>query len=109
MTAGKFIQCLGLIAFVLFAVLGAFGHYYLGLLVFAGFMVWYFKKGQYLRGVLSASSLEEMEAEASQLETLSRNWLLPNGEAVPMEERQRLTTRRTELLRKIADAKRELR
>ena len=109
MKANAFIQAVGLIAFLLFAILGAIGHYYIGLAIFASFFVWYIKKGQHLKGWISTMSIRDMEAEAQDIESLSRQWRYPNGDSVPMEERRKFTNRRTQLLMDIADAKREQR
>ena len=74
---------------------------YLGFAICVAALIWYAKKGNYLRGYLTSESATSMKKEADQIEELSRTWVRADGTAVPSDERRRLTDRRFRLLKKL--------
>ena len=58
--------------------------FYLGVLLQASSLVWYFKKGQYLKGWVG-DSVEELKSEYVRLEGLVSEWKYANGSPIPPE------------------------
>lgn len=100
----------GLVTFIIFILGGYIGtevDKYIGLTICVAALVWYFKKGAYLRGYLTQQSETSMRKEAAAIEELSRTWLRPEGTEVPNAERGKLLRRRRELLSKLATIEEE--
>ncbi|MBC2771126.1 hypothetical protein [Pusillimonas minor] len=80
---------------------------YLGFTICVAALIWYARKGNYLRGYLTSESATSMRKEADEIEELSRTWIRADGIAVPSEERRRLIDRRFQLLKTLRSIEEE--
>jgi len=80
---------------------------YLGFAICVAALIWYARKGNYLRGYLTSESAISMRKEADEIEELSRTWIRADGMAVPSDERRRLTDRRFQLLKTLRSIEEE--
>lgn len=100
----------GLFTFVvvlLGGLIGLWADKYLGLGICGAALVWYARRGAYLRGYLMQESEQSMRQELDSITALSERWLHPDGSVVAEDDRSKLQLRRRSLLRMLGEIEEE--